>query len=191
MCICMCNCLHLQFIETKYSGLPPKQGTFSLSFNRKRVVTFRPNKKTSLSHLYSLCSFCTAFYFAELSNTIKQNLLNKETTAQISNSMVEIYCVYLEVIFTLGVSIWPLPVSLTLLENSMDRNVKTFPDHLYQELFNVKVWCCLKNFLQHFFKMLLKIVNTSLNIYFQITFYKKVTSFGKTTNVLALLYFQQ
>lgn len=105
--------------------------------------------------------------------------------------MVEIYCVYLEVIFTLGVSIWPLPVSLTLLENSMDRNVKTFPDHLYQELFNVKVWCCLKNFLQHFFKMLLKIVNTSLNIYFQITFYKKVTPSGKTTNVLALLYFQQ
>lgn len=116
----------------------------------------------------------------------------------ISNSMLEIYCVYLEVISTLVVSIWQLPVSLravnlTLLENSMDRNVKTFQDHSYQEKFNQKLQCYLKNFLKHlfFFLMLLKIVNTSLNTYFQIPSCKKVIPFGKKANVLALLYLQQ
>lgn len=74
----------------------------------------------------------------------------------ISNSMLEIYCVYLEVISTLVVSIWQLPVSLravnlTLLENSMDRNVKTCQDHSYQEQFNQKLQCYLKNFLKHLF----------------------------------------
>lgn len=49
--------------------------------------------------------YCILFWY--------QNLLNKEETALISNSMLEIYCVYLEEISTLGVSIQQLPLNLT------------------------------------------------------------------------------
>lgn len=114
----------------------------TLVFPRSKVFSHYYLTEKEFTHLDQIKAYnLTIIFLMQFLYRIlfwDQNLLNKEEMALISNSMLEIHCVYLEVISTLCVSIWKLPVSLravslTLLKNSMDRNVKTFQDHLYQE----------------------------------------------------------